>query len=159
MAGLSVLPGNPVSEDPNSSIFLRLGPSRQLGFLLGALHVGAAACGFMADLPLAARSLLAGCLLVAALRAMALHGSRRAARAIVLLVWDRYGQWRLVRRDGRTLQVELEHGAYAHPKLLVLLFRGRDRQRVPLLVVPDMVNADELRRLRMRLRCGPWSNP
>ncbi len=145
MAGLSVLPGNPVSEDPNSSIFLRLGPSRQLGFLLGALHVGAAACAQ----PLTSQRSAS----------QAQNDSRRAARAIVLLVWDRYGQWRLVRRDGRTLQVELEHGAYAHPKLLVLLFRGRDRQRVPLLVVPDMVNADELRRLRMRLRCGPWSNP
>ena len=154
-----MLLGKAVSEDPHSSIFLRLGPSRQLGFILGALHLGAAACGFVADLPLAAQSLLAGCLLAAALRAISLHGSRRAARSIVLLVWDRGGRWRLVRRDGRMLHVHLEHGAYAHPKLLVLPFRSRSGKRVPLLVVPDMANDEDLRRLRMRLRCGPSNNP
>ena len=159
MAGLPVLRANAVSEDPTSSIFLRLGASRQLGFLLGALHLGAAACGFAADLPLAVQIVLAVCLLLAALHAIALHGSRRAARAIVLVVWDRRGQWRLVRRDGRTLDVRLEHGAYAHPKLLVLPFRTRSGQRVPVLVAPDMADAESLRRLRMRLRCAPSSNP
>lgn len=77
----------------------------------------------------------------------------------MLLVWDRSGQWRLVQRDGRMLDVRLEHGAYAHPKLLVLPFRTRSRQRVPVLVAPDMVDAEGLRRLRVRLRCGPPSNP
>ncbi len=159
VAGLSVLLGNAVSEDPASSISLRLGASRQLGLLLGALHLGAAACGFAADLPLAVQSLLAVCLLSTALRAIALHGSRRAARSIVLLVWDRRGQWRLVRRDGRVLDVRLEHGAYAHPKLLVLPFRSRSGQRVPVLVAADMADAEGLRRLRVRLRCGSSNNP
>ncbi len=159
MAGLSALRGNPVPQDPTSSIFLRLGASRQLGFLLGALHLGAVLCGFVTDLPLAVQGLVALCVLRAALRGIALHGSRRAARSIVLLVWDRHGRWRLVQRDGRMLDVRLEQGAYAHPKLLVLPFRTPSGQRVPVLVAPDMADAEGLRRLRMRLRCEPSSNP
>ncbi len=159
MAGLSALLGDAVPQNSSSSIFLPLGASRQLGFLLGALHLGAVPCAFVTDLPLAIQGLVALCVLLAAVRGIALHGSRRAARSIVLLVWDRSGQWRLVQRDGRMLDVRLEHGAYAHPKLLVLPFRTRSGQRVPVLVAPDMVDAEGLRRLRVRLRCGPPSNP
>ncbi len=126
--------------------------------MLGALHLGAVACGFVTDLPLAIQGLLALCVLLAAVRGIALHGSRRAARSIVLLVWDRRGQWRLLQRDGRMLDVRLEHGAYAHPKLLVLPFRTHSGRRVPVLVAPDTADAEGLRRLRMRLRCGPSSN-
>ncbi len=105
------------------------------------------------------QGLVALCVLLAAVRGIALHGSRRAARSIVLLVLDRRGQWRLVQRDGRMLDVRLQHGAYAHPKLLVLPFRTHSGQRVPVLVAPDMADAEGLRRLRMRLRCGTSSNP
>ena len=159
MAGLSVFRGNAVPQDPTNSIFLHLGASRQLALMLGALHLGAIACGFVTDLPLAIQGLVAVCVLLAAVRGIALHGSRRAARSIVLLVWDRRGQWRLVQRDGRMLDVRLEHGAYAHPKLLVLPFRTRSGQRVPVLVAGDMADAEGLRRLRMRLRCGATSSP
>ncbi len=157
--GLSALRGNAVPQDPTNSICLPLGPSRQLTFMLGALHLGAVACGFVTDLPLAIQGLLALCVLLAAVRGIALHGSRRAARSIVLLVWDRRGQWRLLQRDGQMLDVRLEHGAYAHPKLLVLPFRTHSGRRVSVLVALDMADAEGLRRLRMRLRCGLSSNP
>ncbi len=134
---------------------MRLGASRQLTLVLGALHLGAIPCGFANDLPLAIQGLVALCVLLAGLRCIALHGWRRANRAIVLLVWDRRGQWRLGQRDGRMLDVRLEHGGYAHAKLLVLPFRTQSGQRLRVLIVPDMVDADRLRRLRARLRCEP----
>jgi hypothetical protein len=93
--------------------------------------------------------------MLAALRCIALHASGRMARAIVLLVWDRQGQWRLVQRDGRVLDACLEHGAYSHPALVVLPFRIQGRGRACVLVVPDRVDADRLRQLRVRLRCEP----
>ena len=159
MTGLPVPRGKAVPEDPTSSIFLRLGPSRQLAFMLGALHLGAVPCVFATNLPVAIQGILAVGVLLAAARSIALHGSRRAARAIALLVWDRHGQWRLLQRDGRVLDVRLEHGACAHPKLLVLPFRSRSGQRVRVLVAPDMVDMDRLRRLRMRLRCEASRKP
>ena len=141
---------------------MRLGASRQLAVVLGGLHLGAIACGFANDLPPTFQALVALCVLLAGMRCIALHGSRRAARAIVLLVWDRLGQWRLVQRDGRVPDVRLEPGGYLHPKLVVLPFRTRAGRRFRVLIVPDMVDADRLRRLRTRLRCEPsrdlWSS-
>lgn len=138
---------------------MRLGPSRQLAFMLGALHLGAVPCAFAADLPVAIQGSLILGVLLATLRSIALHGSRRATRAVVLLIWDRHGQWRLLQRDGRVLDVRLEHGACAHPKLLVLPFRSRSGRRVRVLIAPDMVDVEHLRRLRMRLRCEAPRNP
>jgi hypothetical protein len=146
-------------QDSTSSLFMRLGASRRLTPVLGALYLGAIPCAFANDLPLAIRGLVAVWVLLIGMRCIALHGSRRSARAIVFLVWDRHGRWRLLQRDGRVLDVRLEPGGYTHPQLVVLVFRTRPGRRLRVLIVPDMVAADHLRRLRMRLRCEPVREP
>jgi len=146
-------------RESTNSLFIRLGASRRLTSVLGALYLGAIACGFAIDLPLAIRGIAAVCVLLAGVHCVALHGLRRSARAIVLLVWDRRGRWRLLQRDGRLLDVRLEPGGYTHPKLVVLTFRTRPGRRLQVLLVPDMVDADHLRRLRVRLRCEPAGEP
>ncbi len=156
---VAVLRESAVPQNSTSSLFVRLGASPQLIVVLGSLHLGAIPCGFANDLPPAIQGLVALCVLLAGMRCIALHGSRRAARAIVLLVWDRLGQWRLVQRDGRVLDVCLEPGGYVHPKLVVLAFRTRSGRRLRVLIAPDMVDADRLRRLRTRLRCEPPRSP
>jgi toxin CptA len=145
-----------MSRESSSDLFLRLGASPQLTWVLGALHLGAIACGLANNLPLTAQGLLVVCVLLSAVHCIALHGTRRAPRAVVLLIWDGQGRWRLLQRDGTLLDVHLEHGAYVHPKLLILPFCGRLGRRRCVLVASDMVDADDLRRLRIRLRCeGP----
>ena len=153
MVGLTAVGKNGVSKHTTDSLFMRLGASRQLTFLLGAAHGGAIACCFATDLPMALQSLVAIGVLLAAMRCVALHGSRRAGRAIVLLIWDRDGQWRLVQRDGRVLDGHLAHGACAHPRLLVLPFHTHSGHRPCVLIAPDTMSADGLRELRTRLRC------
>ena len=145
--------------DSTASLFIRLGASRRLTVVLGAVYVGAVVCGFAIDLPVAIRGIIAVCVLFAGVRCDALHGSRRSARAIVLLVWDRHGRWRLLQRDGRVLDVRLEPGGYTHPKLVALTFRTPPGRRLRVLMVADMVDADQLRRLRVRLRCEPAAAP
>jgi Membrane-bound toxin component of toxin-antitoxin system len=146
-------------QDSTGSLFIRLGPSRRLTAVLGAVYVGAISCGFAIDLPVAIRGVVAVCVLFAGVRCIALHGSRRSARAIVLLVWDRRGRWRLLQRDGRVIDVRLESGGYTHPQLVVLVFRTPPGRRLRVLMVPDMVDADQLRCLRVRLRCEPGGEP
>jgi len=148
-----------MSRDSTGSLFIRLGASRRLTVVLGAVYVGAIFCGFVVELPVAIRGIVAVCVLFAGVRCVALHGSRRSARAIVLLVWDRRGRWRLLQRDGRLLDVRLEPGGYTHPQLVVLVFRTAPGRRLRVLMVPDMVDADQLRRLRVRLRCEPAGEP
>lgn len=142
-----------VSQESTSSLFMRLGASRQLALVLGGLHLGAIPCGFANDLPVAMQLLLAACVLFSGVRCIALHGLRRAAPSVVLLVWDRHGRWRLLQRDATVLDARLEPGAYVHPKLLILPFRSPSGRHHFVLIVPDMVDADSLRRLRTRLRC------
>lgn len=140
---------------PVSPIFLRLGPSFRLVVVLAGLHAGALACGFASDLPAAMKGAVALLILVSAWRSVTIHGLRRAAHSIVLLVRDRYGQWRLVRRDGRALEARLEHGGFSHPRLVVLLFRVDGGGSAALTILPDAANDEGLRLLRVRLRCEP----
>lgn len=148
-----------VATDTSTSLSMRLGVSRQLTLVLGALYVGAVACVSYADLPIAARTLVSVWVLFAGLRCLALHAFPQAACAIVLVAWDQQGQWRLVQRNGVVLDAWLEHGAYSHPALLVLPFRLRDGHRRRVLVVPDRVQAGVLRRIRVRLRCKAHRSP
>lgn len=150
-----------MARDPNPqhSLFLRLGASRQAVLVLRALQLGAAACPFASDLPVGIPWLLAAWALLYGGRCIGLHGSRRADRAIVLLIRDGQGRWRLRQRDGTLLEVALEPGAFVHPLLMLLPFRGVDGRRVSVLMVPDMVHGDDFRRLRVWLRCEPRRGP
>lgn len=148
-----------MSESPANPVFLRLGPSSRLVAVLAGLHAGALACGFASDLPAAMKGAVALLILVSAWRSLMIHGLRRGAHSVVLLVWDRYGQWRLVRRDGRTLDARLEHGGFSHPLLLVLVFRVDGGGSAVLTILPDAANNEALRRLRVRLRCAPREVP
>jgi hypothetical protein len=144
-----------VTELTSSAIFLRLGPSPRLTLLLAGLHGGALGCGLASDLPAGVKIAMALLVALSAGHSVMVHGLRRAARSIVALVWDRHGQWRLVRRDGQALDADLEHGGFTHPRLVVLVFRVGGRRRASLVIVPDAADGEGLRRLRVRLRCEP----
>jgi hypothetical protein len=148
-----------MSQPATHSLLLHLGVSRQLVCLLGGLHLGAAACGFANGLPLPMQILLAGCALLHGRHAISLHATRRAPGAIVALIWDARGRWRLLQRDGSLLDVILEHGAFSHPKLLNLPFRTHSGRRVCVLIAADTAPAGRLRHLRARLRCEPQARP
>jgi len=87
------------------------------------------------------------------LRCVAVHATGRAGRAIVHLSWDAGGRWRLIQRDGRVLDAVLAHGTYSHPALVALALRSADGGLRRVLVVPDRIDVDCFRRLRVRLRC------
>ena len=148
------MPGRPAVTDLTASaIFLRLGPSSRLTLLLAGLHGGALGCGLASDLPAGVKIAMALLVVSSAWRSVVAHGLRRAARSIVVLVWDRHGHWRLVRRDGRSVDARLEHGGFTHPQLVVLVFRVHGRRSVALVIAPDAADGEGLRRLRVRLRC------
>jgi hypothetical protein len=142
-------------EPSDSAIFLRLGPSPRLAGALAGLHGGALACGLASDLPPAVKGALALLVICSAWRSVRVHGLRRVARSIVLLAFDRHGQWRLVRRDGRVLDASLAPGGFSHPLLVVLVFRVHGGGAAAVTILPDAAPRDALRRLRVRLRCEP----
>ncbi len=151
------LPQPPVVPMPHADarpMTIRLSPSRQLMLALTMLHLGALVCAFASDVAAIVQWPLALWVVMAAYRHIALHAIARSTRSIVVIAWDGRDRWRLVQRDGRVLDAVLERGAYAHPALMALPFRTRHGRRLRVLIVPDMVDAKSLRRLRAGLRCA-----
>lgn len=128
---------------------LELRRSRRLALYLLAVHAGALA--LIPALPLAAPAawLLAGLVLLCLLRSYAGRVLMRGGHDVVALVWERDGAWRLLERGGREPVCRLRPDSYVHPLLTVLNFTGERRGAVVLL--PDSLDADTFRRLRVRL--------
>jgi hypothetical protein len=69
------------------------------------------------------------------------------------LQWDEQGIWVLCRHDGRQLDAELLPDSYVSPYLVILNLRCLDGTRCPSqLLLPDSLDKETFRRLRVRLR-------
>lgn len=79
-----------------------------------------------------------------------LHAWRSLPRSVVGLRVDQDGDWRLRQRDGTQLDACLMPDSLVHPWVLVLNFRVAGK-RVTLLIVPDAMDQERMRRLRVRL--------
>ena len=137
----------------SDTLHLRLAPSPSLAAGLAAAHLGGGACVLATDPSAALQWLAAALVVLLGIRAIGLHALAGAARAIVHLTWDGDGRWRLTQRDGRMLEVALEHGSYSHPALVALALRGVDGRLHRVLVARDRIDGESFRRLRVRLRC------
>lgn len=127
-------------------------PSRRLVGLIAFTHLGAAILLSQLQWPL--WLLLCAVLLilvhgVRALRRQALFNARGAVRG---LLRDGSGNWRLL-TDSRERPVTLDHDAYIHRQLVVLAFAEQGKWATEVVtVLPDMLDADQFRRLRVCLR-------
>ena len=83
---------------------------------------------------------------------------------IVELIWDTMDEWTLRDAQGGEMQARLLPGAYVHPWLVILNFvpvvqrRHRHRRRTVILL-SDMIDANSLRHLRVRLLAAPRTSP
>jgi len=129
---------------------LELRPSRRLsGFLLAA-HGGALAALPFTSLPFWAVIAMGLAVLVGLTRLLPRFATLSHPDAVTRLVWPAEDEWQLATRGGQQDSGVLLPGAYVHPWLVILPFRtGRRRRSVPIL--PDMLDADSFRRLRVRL--------
>lgn len=132
---------------------LELAPSRRLAVFLALAHAGAVLLLPMTTLPVWADLVLAVPVAWSAWVTLRRYALLRASASVLGLRQGREGVWHLRLRDGREVEARLARGAFVHPALVVLSFRVPHAWRswgVPIL--PDMVDADTHRRLRVRLR-------
>lgn len=85
-------------------------------------------------------------------RAHRLHCQHRGPKAIRRLQWQSDGHWLLENRQQQNLPATLLPSSYLHPRLLILNFKLQDGGRRNVLLLPDSLDAQTLRRLRSRLR-------
>jgi len=126
--------------------------------LLLLAHGGSLGVLFLVPLPLYAATALAVLVVSSMVWGIRRHALRLDRNAIVRLVWDADDYWLLVTADGRELAGELMPSSYVHPSLVILIFQtggaGIHRlwNRRSVVLLPDALDAESLRRLRVRLR-------
>ncbi|MDO9371989.1 MAG: hypothetical protein Q7U07_05295 [Gammaproteobacteria bacterium] len=146
-----------------SALRLTLRASRRLAALLLLVHAGALTLTFTLPLVPAIMVLLA--VAISASLVWSLSAALLKRRAIVELIWDAMGEWTLRDASGSEIQARLLPGAYVHPQWVILNFvpagqRCRwHRRRHTVILLNDMLDADSLRRLRVRLLAAPHTPP
>lgn len=123
--------------------------SHRLGAALVILHAGALLAPFVVPLPASARAVL-----LAAVGASLIHAWRMhlGARRITTAVWFMGDDWLLTSGDGTSARACLAPQAYVSPYAVVLRFCSAGRRVRTLVLLPDSLDADVFRRLRVRLR-------
>jgi Membrane-bound toxin component of toxin-antitoxin system len=76
---------------------------------------------------------------------------RHEVDSIESLVWEEGNRWRLSLRSGQEAGATLRPFVFMQPWLVILHFRRDDGRAARLVLLPDMLDADSFRRLRVRL--------
>ena len=136
----------------SSKLHIAPATSLRLGLFLCGTHLGALI--LIPFLPIEPMLQLAMGLLVSINLAHALrtHALRTNSYAIRSAEWDAEGEWILFMASGEKVSAQLKGSSYVQPWLVVLNFSiGRFLSR-SLILLPDAVDPELLRRLRVRLR-------
>lgn len=132
---------------------MTVGSSRILAGILVSAHVAGGALLAVTDLPwvwkIAALPLFLGSLMFA----LRHHAWRLTPAAVVGLHLEPEGKVVFLRRDGLVLEGLLLGSSFVSPWLTVLNLRPEGRRRsVPLVILPDAVEREAFRQLRVWLK-------
>lgn len=130
---------------------LELGPSRILQLVIGLTHLAALLALMLAPLDIVALAVLAILVIANALYLYACYAGMRMPASIRKLGWTSAQGWYLPQLNGETLPVNLREPLFVSRYLLVARFASPRYRHHSLLVVADSLNADDFRRLRVRL--------
>jgi hypothetical protein len=130
---------------------LEPGTSRRLGVFLALSHGAALAVLPFSGLPPLPVAALALCVLLSSLRTRRRDVHRRDPDSIESLVWEEGKRWRLTLCGGSESGATLRPFVFLQPWLVILHFRRDDGGTARLVLLPDMLDEDSFRRLRVRL--------
>lgn len=132
---------------------LRLEPgvSRRLGRFLALSHGAALAVLSFSGLPTLLTAALALSVVLSWLCSRRRDVLRRDPDAIGALVWEEGNRWQLTLRSGEEINAVLRPFVFMQPWLVILHFRSDDGRAAHLVLLPDMLDRETFRRLRVRL--------
>ena len=134
---------------------LRIEPGRSLRLttFLCTAHALAAVAIIAVPLPIWAQLLAAVLLALSLVHGIRLHIVRNTDHAIKSALWDELGIWKLVLASGDCMDARLLPDSFVSLPLIVLNFRVGSRWRsFSLILTSDSIDADLLRKLRVRLK-------
>jgi toxin CptA len=79
------------------------------------------------------------------------HGLLPGADTITLLIYDNNKDWLVITRAGTQYQASLQQPVYLQAWVVILNFRIDNRRR-PIIILPDMIDPESFRRLRVSLQ-------
>ncbi len=134
-------------------LHLELRPSRILAALLLAVHGGAAGCVLIVPLPWPMHMVLVGAVLFSLYRTASRRALLASHRAVTRLVWDELGEWVVVFGNGDELPAHLLPDSFVSPLGVVLNLASLvPPGRYAVVILPDSLDRNSFRRLRVRLR-------
>lgn len=145
-------------KESNSTLRIKPESSVRLSLFIYGTHFTALAVTLF--LPIALQLQLAILILIAIslIHALRTHVLRTNGYAIQSAEWDGGGEWTLFMASGKRVPAQLRASSYVQPWLVVLNFSTGRFSTNSLILVPDAIDPDLLRRLRVRLRlsgsCG-----
>ncbi len=132
---------------------LELKPSRNLLWVLTATHFGALGLLPATSLPVWLVVSLSALVVASYARQVLRFAWLRSPASVVSLFWPAGEQWRLRDRSGGETTAFLLPDSFIKPWLTILLFRPDSGGRVRnVIILPDALDAESFRRLRVRLR-------
>jgi Membrane-bound toxin component of toxin-antitoxin system len=141
----------PLSGTYATPLRLEPGVSRRLDGLLALSHGAALAVLPFSGLP----PLPVAALMLSVLLSWLISRRRDVRRddpeGIASLVWEAGNRWRLTLRSGQEAGAVLRPFVFMQPWLVILHFRRDDGRRARLVLLPDMLDHETFRRLRVRL--------
>jgi hypothetical protein len=105
----------------------------------------------LTQLPPLAIAALAPLVVYSYLHHYRLQVRRQAAQAITALRWDCGNHWRLTLHSGSTVAAYLLPQVYIQPWLVILHLRTEHGRTACVVLLSDMLEPDEFRKLRVRL--------
>ena len=135
------------------SLQVTLSPSRRLTAVLASAHLGLATALLPLPWPTGWTAAAIAFVLAGAVPGIVLHALRRSRSAIVRLELRLDGGIRLHHRDGRQSHGIVNADSTVTPWLTVVGVKVPGRWRsIHVVVLPDAIDAEDFRRLRVRLR-------
>ena len=131
-------------------ILIFIKPSPWLTGSIIFVHLGAVLALFVADLHWYTRGVIAIIITACFINALVTSVFQNLPDTPVQLLLTVEDEWWLTTVSGQTFAAELLPAAFVHPLFTVLSFRG-GRRHYSVILMPDVVDADMFRRLRVRL--------
>lgn len=146
-----------------SPLRLEIRESRRLLAIVVVIHTGAFIMSAISIVPVSIKFLLTLMLICSLLlffsynsQSYRIRGLEKYFQSIKSVTWRHDNFWDLETYEGRHLQAQLSGNSFVHPWLTIvnLKLMGQPwyRRNRSLLVLPDNVDSENFRRLRVRLR-------
>ena len=144
-------------------VWLSLNPSYFLAWSLGCVGIFASVCVLFIPIHPIFIVMMILCVVSSSIYAILHHALLKLPWSLVCLSCNQKGQWQVLNRQGKTIQVTIHASSFVASYFTVVnmtgvnmtvvnMYEARHKKMFTMLVLPHRVDADAFRRLRVHLR-------